>query len=55
MITVILAGVAWVVLALPVAMVLGTAIRRAELDRDVPFGTDSVERYLAEQAPAPLS
>ena len=49
------AGLAWVSLALPVAAVVGRAIRRAELEADAPFGTDSVERYLAEQAPAPLS
>ena len=49
------AGLVWVSLALPGAAVIGRAIRTAELESDAPFGTDSVERYLAEQAPAPLS
>ena len=54
MTTVILAGLAWVVLALPVAVVVGRAVRTADIETDAPFGTDSIERYLADQAPAPL-
>ena len=54
MTTVILAGLAWVSLALPVAAVVGRAVRRAEIESDAPFGTESVERYLADQAPVPL-
>ena len=50
----ITAGLAWVLLALPVGALLGRAIRVADEAVEAPFRTDSVERYLAEQVPASL-
>ena len=54
MTTVLLAGLAWTTLALPVATLLGRAIRLGDETAEAPFRTDGIERYLAEQAPAPL-
>ena len=53
MTTVILATLTWVLLSLPAAALLGRAIRVADETVEASFGTDSAERYLAEQAPAP--
>ncbi|MGY2126989.1 hypothetical protein [Blastococcus sp. SYSU DS0617] len=55
MTTVLLAGLAWTTLALPVALLLGRAIRLGDEAAEAPFGTDSVERYLREQASAQSS
>lgn len=46
---------AWTLLALPVAVLLGRGIRAADEAADAPFRTDGVERYLRDQAAAPLS
>ena len=54
MAAVIVAGLAWVTFALPVAALFGRAIRMGDEASEAPFRTDSVERYLAEQASAPL-
>ena len=53
MTAVIVSGLAWVALALPVATLIGRAIRMGDEAAEAPFRTDSVERYLAEQAVAP--
>ena len=50
----ITAGLAWVLLSLPVAALVGRAIRLGDETAEAPFRTDSIERYLAEQASAPL-
>jgi hypothetical protein len=55
MTAVIVFGLTWMVLALPAAMLIGRGIRMGDEAAEAPFRTDSVERYLAEQAPAPLS
>ncbi len=46
---------AWAALALPVAVLLGRGIRLADDAAEAPFRTDGVERYLREQASAPLA
>jgi len=51
---VIVSGLAWVVLAVPVAMLIGRAVRMGDEAAEAPFRTDGVERYLAEQAAARL-
>ena len=53
MVTVIVAGLAWVTVALPVAVLFGRAVRMGDAASEAPYRTDSVERYLAEQASAP--
>lgn len=55
MTTVIWAGLAWVALGLPAATLIGRTIRMGDEASEAPFRADSVERYLAEQAAAPLS
>ena len=55
MTTVIMAALAWTLLSLPVGALIGRTIRRADEAADAPFRTDAIERYLAEQARAPLS
>lgn len=55
MTTVIWAGLAWTMLALPVGALLGRAIRMGDEAADTPFSTDGVERYLRDQAAAPSS
>ena len=54
MTAVIVSGLAWLALAVPVATLIGRGIRLADEATEAPFRTDSVERYLAEQASAPL-
>lgn len=49
---VITAGLAWTVLALPVAVLLGRGIRQADDAARAPFRTDDVEQFLREQAAA---
>ena len=51
---VIWAGLAWLAFALPVAALLGQSIRMRDEACGAPINTDSVERYLAQQAPTPL-
>jgi hypothetical protein len=53
MTAVLVSGLAWVALALPVATLIGRAIHLGDEAAEAPFRTDSVERYLAEQAAAP--
>lgn len=55
MTTVIWAGLAWTMLALPMGALLGRAIRIVDEAADAPFSTDGVENYLREQAAAPSS
>jgi hypothetical protein len=55
MTTVMLAGLAWTLLSVPVAALVGRAIRLADETVEAPFSTDAIERYLAEQAPSPLT
>jgi len=52
---VITIGSVWVSLAVPVAVLLGRAVRRADEHAEAPFSTAGVERYLREQASAPLA
>lgn len=52
---VITAASAWVLLALPAGVLLGRGIRRADEHAEAPFSTERIERYLREQAPAPLA
>ncbi len=52
---VITIGSVWAFLAVPAAMVLGRAIRRADEWAEAPFSTAGVESYLREQASAPLA
>ena len=54
MTTVIWVGLAWTALALPMATLIGRSIRMGDEASKAPLRTDSVERYLAEQASAPL-
>jgi hypothetical protein len=50
------AGTVWVCAALPLGVLLGRGIRLAdERARAAAFSTDGVERYLREQAGAPLT
>jgi len=55
---VITIGSVWVSLAVPVAVLLGRAVRRADEHAEhaeAPFSIAGVERYLREQASAPLA
>ena len=52
---VITIGSVWMLLAAPAAMVLGRVVRTADERAEAPFSTAGVERYLREQASAPLA
>lgn len=51
---VITVGLAWVLFSLPLATLVGRTVRLADETAGSAFRTDGIERYLAEQAPAPL-
>jgi hypothetical protein len=48
------AGLVWVCAALPFGVLLGRGMRLADERAQDPFRIDGVERYLREQASAPL-
>ena len=52
---VITIGSVWASLAVPLALVLGRAVRQADEHAEAPFSTADVERYLREQASVPLA
>ncbi|WP_170977734.1 hypothetical protein [Blastococcus sp. CCUG 61487] len=52
---VITAGTVWALLAAPLAVVIGRSIRLADETAQAPLVADDVERYLRDQASAPLT
>lgn len=50
----IAAALGWVFLALPLGVLVGQGIRRADVSGATSFCTDDVEQFLREQASAPL-
>lgn len=49
----LIAGLVWLGAALPFGVLLGRGMRVADQRVQDPFGVDTVERYLREQASAP--